>query len=82
VVGSRNVRSASVTWAARAAGSSAGDSDVVVVGTVVVGVGVVFTAVVVAPPPLLTAPLLVSSLDPPQPATSNATKMGASRRTT
>jgi hypothetical protein len=49
---------------------------------VAVGVGVVLTAVVVAPPLLLAAPLLVSSLDPPQPAASNATKMGASRRTT
>ena len=82
VAGSRNVRSAAVTWAARAAGSSAGDGNVVVVGTVAVGAGVVRTAVVLVPPPLLAAPLFVSSLDPPQPAASNATKMGASRRTT
>jgi hypothetical protein len=65
----------------------------VVVGTVAVAEGVVLAAVVVvAPPllaavvvvapPLLAAPLFVSLLDPPQPAASNATKMGASRRTT
>jgi hypothetical protein len=52
------------------------------VDTVEVGAGVVLTAVVVASTPVLAAPLFVSSLDPPQPAASNATKMGASRRTT
>ena len=60
----------------------AGDGVVVVVGAAVVGAtvvaaAVVLAAVVVEPPPVLAAPLLVSSPDPPQPATSNATKMGS-----
>ena len=75
VVGLRSVRSAFVTCAASATGSSATVSAVVVVvdGGVVVVATVVLAAVAV---------LLAASFDAPlQPATKIATKMGSTRRT-
>ena len=75
VVGSRNVRSAFVTCAARATGSSATVSTVVVV---VEGAAVVVATVVLA---TAAAVLLAASREEPlHPATRIATKMGATRR--
>ena len=75
VVGSRSVRSAFVTCAASATGSSATVSAVVVVveEPTVVGATVVLTAAAVLPAASCDVPL--------QPATRIATKMGSTRRT-
>ena len=76
VFGSRNVRSAFVTCAARATGSSATVSTVVVV----VGNAVVVVTIVVLATPAVV--LLEASCDAPlQPARKIATKMGSTRRT-